>query len=67
MIKRLREKESTYNRELLDEAADTIEALLEELAKTEGCDTCKYFLVPVEAEPCSICFGHRNWRWEGSE
>lgn len=30
LVKRLREKPSKYNRDLLDEAADTIEALLAE-------------------------------------
>lgn len=36
LIKKLREKESKYNRCLLDEAADAIEKLTAELAKKEA-------------------------------
>ena len=67
LIKRLRQKPSTYNRELLDEAADTIEALLEALEKTEGCDTCKHRLVDVNDEPCNVCYGHSKWEWAGGD
>ena len=43
IVKRLREKESRYNRDLLDEAADTIERL-ENLIDTE-CDSCACVLL----------------------
>lgn len=67
LVKRLRQKPSTYNRELLDEAAATIAALLEELANTEGCDTCRYFYVGVNEEPRESCFRHSNWGWNEEE
>ena len=61
VVKRLREKESTYNRELLDEAADTIEALLEEMPLLVCCDSCKYRRVDVNDEPCYSCHKESNW------
>jgi len=71
LIKRLREKPSTYNRELLDEAADTIEALLKEREILRGiavwCGTCKHVCVSLSAEPCRRCYGHSRWEAEGGE
>ena len=43
IVKRLREKESRYNRDLLDEAADTIERLTK-LIDAE-CDSCACGLI----------------------
>lgn len=67
LIQRLREKSSTYNRDLLDEAADTIEWLLEELADLRCCNNCKHFHDSIFSEPCSGCYEWDKWEHPGGE
>lgn len=80
LIKALRSTGSRSKRKLLDEAADTIEALLSDLQlanNTDGCATCAHNGVECVSDncdcdsckepcPCKLCCtGGDNWEWRG--
>lgn len=67
LIERLQNKNKTYRLELLEEAADALEALLDELDFVRCCDTCHHRRVDVNAAPCLSCYRASNWEVEGGD